>query len=76
MTVKTFREDLAGCPDDALSCGTFWLAEDFLALYRTLDEETIDAVMELAQESHDANIGSNWAFLQAAIDELKTSDPG
>ncbi|ENM9168073.1 hypothetical protein ABSP78_004648 [Salmonella enterica subsp. enterica serovar 1,4,[5],12:i:-] len=41
----------------------------------TLDEETIDAAMELAQESHDANIGFNWAFLQATIGELKTSDP-
>ena len=75
MTVKTFRERLAGYPDDALCCGTFWLAEDFLALDSTLDEETIDAAMEVAQESHDANIGFNWAFLQATIGELKTSDP-
>ncbi len=75
MTVKTFRERLAGYPDDALCCGTFWLAEDFLALDSTPDEETIDAAMELAQESHDANIGFNWAFLQATIGELKTSDP-
>ncbi|WP_370612234.1 hypothetical protein [Klebsiella aerogenes] len=51
MTVKTFRERLAGYPDDALCCGTFWLAEDFLALDSTLDEETIDAAMELAQEA-------------------------
>lgn len=65
MTVKTFRESLTGYPDDALCSGTFLLAEDFLALDSTLDEETIDAAMELAQESHDTNIGFNWAFLQA-----------
>lgn len=71
MTVKAFKERLDGYPDDALCCGTFWLADDFLALDETLGEDTIDAAMELAQDAHDANEGFNWQHLSWAIDEVK-----
>lgn len=71
MTVKAFISRLSCFPDDALCCGTFWLADDFLALDSTLTEDDIDAAMELAQDSHDANDGFNWSHLQAAIDEVK-----
>jgi hypothetical protein len=71
MTIKAFKARLACYPDDALCCGTFWLAEDFLALDDRLDEETIDAAMEYAQDGHDADTGFNWSHLQAAIDEVK-----
>lgn len=71
MTVKAFIARLSAYPDDALCCGTFWLAEDFLSLDDTLTQDDIDAVMELAQHSHDANDGFNWSHLQWAIDEVK-----
>ncbi|ELG2268028.1 hypothetical protein RNZ15_004137 [Salmonella enterica] len=71
MTVAAFKHRLSRYPDDALCCGTFWLADDFLSLDDTLDESTIEAAMERAQDSHDANIGFNWDSLQSAIDEVK-----
>lgn len=71
MTIQAFRERLAGYADETLCCGTFWLAEDFLALDETLDDDTIDAAMERAQDSHDANEGFNWQHLAQAIDEVK-----
>ena len=71
MTVKAFINRLSHYPDDALCCGTFWLADDFLSLDGSLTEGDIDAAMERAQDSHDANDGFNWSHLQAAIDEVK-----
>ncbi|MES3702048.1 hypothetical protein, partial [Klebsiella pneumoniae] len=71
MTVKAFIDRLSQYPDDALCCGTFWLADDFLSLDGSLTEGDIDAAMERAQDSHDANDGFNWSHLQAAIDEVK-----
>ncbi|OCV72364.1 hypothetical protein A9P93_18770 [Klebsiella pneumoniae] len=70
MTVKAFIDRLSQYPDDALCCGTFWLADDFLSLDGSLTEGDIDAAMERAQDSHDANDGFNWSHLQAAIDEV------
>ncbi|EJR7832696.1 hypothetical protein GBC03_01865 (plasmid) [Citrobacter telavivensis] len=71
MTVKAFITRLSRFPDDALCCGTFWLADDFLALDSTLTEDDIDVAMELAQDCHDANDGFNWSHLQWAINEVK-----
>lgn len=71
MTVAAFKQRLSRFPDDALCCGTFWLASDFLALDSSLTEDDIDAAMELAQHCHDANDGFNWSHLQWAIDEVK-----
>ena len=71
MTVKAFIARLAQYPEDALCCGTFWLADDFLSLDGSLTEDDIEAAMERAQDSHDANDGFNWSHLQAAIDEVK-----
>jgi len=71
MTVKAFINRLSQYPDDALCCGTFWLADDFLSLDGSLTDGDIDAAMERAQDSHDANDGFNWSHLQAAIDEVK-----
>lgn len=71
MTIRTFKERLSTYPDSDLCCGTFWLAEDFMALDNTLDENAIESAMELAEDSHDANIGFNWAHLQAAIEQVK-----
>lgn len=71
MTVKAFITRLSAFPEETLCCGTFWLADDFLALNSTLTEDDIDAAMEWAQDSHDANDGFNWSHLQAAIDEVK-----
>lgn len=70
MTVKAFKERLSQYPDDALCCGTFWLADDFLALDETLDEDTIYAAMEYAQDNHDANTGFNWCHLEWAISRV------
>lgn len=71
MTVKAFINRLSHYPDDALCCGTFWLADDFLSLDGSLTDGDIDVAMERAQDSHDANDGFNWSHLQAAIDEVK-----
>ncbi len=71
MTVNAFIARLSRYPGDALCCGTFWLADDFLRLDNTLTEDDIDCAMERAQDSHDANDGFNWSHLQAAIDEVK-----
>lgn len=72
MTVAAFKRRLSRYPDDALCCGTFWMADDFLSLDDTLDESTIESAMERAQDGHDANIGFNWDSLQSAIDEVKS----
>lgn len=71
MTVAAFKQRLAGYPEDALCCGTFWLADDFLALDASLDDDAIDAAMERAEDSHDANIGFNWEYLQSVIEAVK-----
>ncbi|WP_231840712.1 hypothetical protein [Erwinia amylovora] len=63
MTIRAFKDSLSQYPDDALCCGTFWLADDFLSLDETLDEETIDAAMEYAQDHHDAGRGSTGVTL-------------
>ncbi|EBC8249456.1 hypothetical protein LAY59_22155 [Escherichia coli] len=71
MTVAAFKQRLSEHQDEALCCGTFWLADDFLSLDSTLTYDDIDAAMELAHHSHDANDGFNWSHLQWAIDEVK-----
>ncbi|MGY0154188.1 hypothetical protein NMD69_17175 (plasmid) [Edwardsiella tarda] len=71
MTIKAFIARLVEYPEDALCCGTFWLAEDFLSLDSTLTQGDIDAAMALAQDKHDANTGFTWEYLQWAIDEVK-----
>lgn len=50
---------------------TFWLADDFLALDASLDDDAIDAAMERAEDCHDANIGFNWEYLQSVIEAVK-----
>ncbi|MBP2199263.1 hypothetical protein [Pantoea cypripedii] len=70
MTVRALKERLSRYPDEALCCGTFWLADDFLQLEPSLDEDEIDTAMELASRFHDANVGFNREFLQWAIDEI------
>lgn len=74
MTVAAFKQRLSEYPDDALCCGTFCLASDFLALDSTLTQDDINAAMELAQHCHDANDGFNWSHLQWAIDEVKRGE--
>lgn len=71
MTVSGLISRLQQYPLNALCTGTFWLADDFLSLDPSLDNETIEAAMALADECHDANIGFNWEHLQWAIDEVK-----
>ncbi|EBI7725084.1 hypothetical protein FX356_19390 [Salmonella enterica] len=71
MTVAAFKQRLSEYPDDTLCCGTFWLAEDFLALDNSLEDAEIDAAMALAQHNHDANDGFNWSHLLWAINEVK-----
>lgn len=71
MTIRALKERLSRYSDDALCCGTFWLADDFLGLDSSLTDDDIDAAMECAHYSHDAGIGYNWDSLQAAIDEIK-----
>lgn len=71
MTVSGMIARLQQYPADALCAGTFWLADDFLSLDDTLDNEAIEAAMALADECHDANIGFNWDHLQWAIEEAK-----
>lgn len=71
MTVSGLISRLLQHPADALCTGTYWLADDFLSLDDTLDNETIEAAMALADECHDANVGYNWDHLQWAIEEAK-----
>lgn len=71
MTVSGMITRLQQHPLDALCIGTFWLADDFLSLDGSLDSETIEAAMSLADECHDANIGFTWDHLQWAINEAK-----
>lgn len=71
MTVSGLISRLLQHPADALCTGTYWLADDFLSLDNTLDNETIAAAMVLADECHDASIGFNWDHLQWAIEEAK-----
>jgi len=70
MTIKEFRERLAGYPEDTLCCGTVWFSEDFLALNGKLTAEEIAAAMEAAEDHHDASSGFNWAHLLWAISEV------
>ncbi|QNQ23010.1 hypothetical protein HF650_24985 (plasmid) [Kosakonia sp. SMBL-WEM22] len=58
-------------PTDALCCGTFWLQADFLTLDAQLTEEQVGQAMEVAEDSHDADIGFNWEHLRCAIDAAK-----
>jgi hypothetical protein len=51
--------------------GTFWLAEDFLALDDGLTEKEVTQAMHIASDGHDAAIGFNWDTLQYAIDRVK-----
>ncbi|PIF06863.1 hypothetical protein BX596_5163 [Enterobacteriaceae bacterium JKS000233] len=68
MTVREFRMRLAAVGDDELCCGTFWLAEDFLAIKPSLTPQEIAAAMEYAEDHHDANEGFNWWHLEQAIE--------
>lgn len=70
MTIKEFRERLAGYPGDTLCCGTIWFSEDFLALNENLTPDEIGAAMEVAEDFHDASSGFNWAHLLWAISEV------
>lgn len=71
MTVGGMIARLQEYPLDALCTGTFWLADDFLALDDSLDSATIVAAMERAYDAHDANYGYNWDHLRDAISEVK-----
>lgn len=71
MTVGGMISRLQEYPLDALCTGTFWLADDFLAVDHSLDSATIAAAMERAYHAHDANYGYNWDYLRSVIDEVK-----
>lgn len=71
MTIRAFKERLSQYPDEALCCGTFWLEEDFLSLDDSLDVNTIEAAMGLAQDKHDADSGFNQDYLRDMIEEVK-----
>ncbi|MDX6917758.1 hypothetical protein R9X49_21930 [Pectobacterium carotovorum] len=71
MTIKGLIEHLQCYPEDALCCGTFWLADDFLMLDDSLTEEQIEEAMAIASRNHDAEQGFNWFTLQLAIDQVK-----
>lgn len=71
MTVQNLMTRLSRYPADALCCGTFWMADDFLSLDETLTEAEINSAMEIAEDSHDCNYGYNWEHLHSAISEVK-----
>ena len=71
MTVKAFIARLAQYPEDALCCGTFWLADDFPPPDDTLTEDDIDSSTEQAQDSPDANDGLYVFHLRASSEEAK-----
>ncbi|MBJ9201320.1 hypothetical protein GHU08_23515 [Citrobacter freundii] len=71
VTVAGLIARLKQYPPDALCLGTFWLADDFLAVDDSLSEEEIAEAMRICDHSHDANYGFNWSHLQWAIDEVK-----
>lgn len=71
MTVGGLMRRLQRWPEEALCCGTFWLADDFLALDETLTPEEIARAMDIATDRHDASVGFNWDHLAAAIEAVK-----
>ncbi|EFH3930445.1 hypothetical protein F9441_20855 [Escherichia coli] len=71
VTVAALTARLQQYPQDALCMGTFWLADDFLALDDSLSEEEIAEAMRICDHSHDAGIGFNWDTLMFAIDRVK-----
>lgn len=71
MTVRELKARLDAIGDDQLCCGTFWLADDFLSIDRTLTQEEIASAMAIAEDRHDANEGFNWWHLERAISEMK-----
>lgn len=70
-TVAAFIARLSQYPADGLCCGTFWLQDDFLTLDAELTEEQVGQAMEVAEDSHDADIGFNWEHLRYAINAVK-----
>lgn len=70
MTVSEFRARLDGYEDDALCCGTFWLAGDFLQINPALTHEQVAAAMGVAEKHHDAELGFNWSHLTWAVEEI------
>ncbi len=70
MTIAGFVRRLQRSAPDALCCGTFWLAEDFLAIDETLSHAEIATAMRLADAWHDESIGYNWDYLASIVDEV------
>ncbi len=71
MTIAGLIARLQEYPQDALCLGTFWLADDFLALDATLTREEIEAAMDIADDQHDADAGFNWFTLGMAIERMR-----
>ncbi|EIQ7173741.1 hypothetical protein [uncultured Leclercia sp.] len=71
MTVAGMMARLQAYVPDTPCMGTFWLAEDFLALDDGLTEKEVTQAMHIASDGHDAAIGFNWDTLQYAIDRVK-----
>lgn len=71
MTVAGMIARLQEYVPDTPCMGTFWLAEDFLALDDGLTEKEVTQAMLIASDGHDAAIGFNWDTLQYAIDRVK-----
>ncbi len=71
MTVAGMIARLHEYVPDTPCMGTFWLAEDFLALDDGLTEKEVTQAMHIASDGHDAAIGFNWDTLQYAIVRVK-----
>ena len=69
MTVSRLIRQLQGYPADALCCGTFWVADDFLDIDESLTPAEIARAMKIADEWHDEEIGYNWPFLRDCVAE-------
>ena len=71
MTIGGLIARLQEYPQEALCLGTFWLADDFLAIDATLTPEEIEAAMDIADDQHDAEVGFNWDTLGMAIERMR-----
>lgn len=47
-----------------------WHIEDVYTIDNELDSNQAKAVLNIAQENHDANIGITWEVIRCAIDEM------
>ncbi|MFK3663583.1 hypothetical protein ACI2I2_24260 [Scandinavium sp. NPDC088450] len=74
VTVGALIQRLQTYSPAELCVGVFWLADDFLSLDDTLQEDEIHQAMQIAEKHHDCNYGYNWDYLKSCIEFIKDGD--